>query len=203
MIKNEDPDRSDILRKRLDMIYRCSYPKHSSYKYYGGRGIKVCDEWIKDKESFYIWAKTHGYKKGLEIDRIDSDGNYEPLNCRWVTKVTNNRNKRNNVYYNINGESHTLKEWCEIKNIDYNMVEHRVYINKWNVEKAINTPSLKPRREYTIGNETKKLIDWVEIKGIKKTTFYQRLRYGYTPEEALSDNFKEISKIRRLNKTGL
>ena len=70
-------------------------PKNKAYKDYGGRGITLCDEWL-DVQNFYDWAMSNGYEenKGLSIDRIDNDGNYEPNNCRWTTRVIQNRNQR-------------------------------------------------------------------------------------------------------------
>ena len=71
-------------------------PKHKSYNDYGGRGITICDEWKNDFMSFYNWAILNGYEenKGLSIDRIDNDGNYEPSNCRWTTRTIQSRNQR-------------------------------------------------------------------------------------------------------------
>lgn len=67
---------------------RCTNPKAQNYKYYGGKGIKVCPKWEK-YITFRNWANANGYKKELVIDRINSNGNYEPTNCRWVTKSQN------------------------------------------------------------------------------------------------------------------
>ena len=67
------------------MKKRCYNPHDKYYKNYGGRNIKVCDEWRSDFSLFKKWADTNGYKQGLSIDRIDNDKNYEPGNCRWVT----------------------------------------------------------------------------------------------------------------------
>lgn len=82
---------------RSNMIHRCYNPKCSQYCSYGDRGITVCDEWLDEetgKDIFYNWAITHRYKEGLTIDRIDVNGNYEPNNCRWVTKLEQCWNKR-------------------------------------------------------------------------------------------------------------
>ena len=75
------------------MRRRCTDPNSKSYRDYGGRGISFCDEWL-DYQTFHDWAVTNGYGPGLEIDRINNDGNYHPDNCRFVTKAENCKNKR-------------------------------------------------------------------------------------------------------------
>ena len=74
---------------------RCNRPTATSYKYYGGRGISVCEEWENDFAAFRNWALANGYQEGLSIDRIDVNGNYCPENCRWITMSEQQRNKRN------------------------------------------------------------------------------------------------------------
>ena len=73
---------------------RCNRPTATSYQYYGGRGISVCDAWQHDFQAFRDWALAHGYREGLSIDRIDVNGNYCPENCRWITMAEQQRNKR-------------------------------------------------------------------------------------------------------------
>lgn len=78
-----------------NMNYRCYNAKSNNYKYYGSRGITVCDEWRNSVKAFYDWAMSNGYSDDLTLDRIDVNGNYEPSNCRWVTMKVQNNNKRN------------------------------------------------------------------------------------------------------------
>lgn len=115
---------------------RCYYNKNNRYKDYGKRGIKVCDEWLNDFQAFYDWAMSNGYNDSLTIDRIDVNGNYEPNNCRWATSKEQQRNKRNNKNYTINGETHCLSEWCEILKLNYNTVSTRLHRN-YTIEKAL------------------------------------------------------------------
>lgn len=96
---------------------RCNAPiTDRNYKWYAARGIKVCEEW-NDFNTFYEWAVNNGYDESLTIDRIDSNGDYEPSNCRWATFKQQANNKRNNHFVTINGETHTIIEWSEIKHI--------------------------------------------------------------------------------------
>ena len=98
---------NSIKKHKLYRVYwamreRCYNTKGKHYNRYGERGIRVCDEWLKDYSVFYNWAISNGYKDGLSIDRIDNNGNYEPSNCRWVTMAEQQRNKtqrKSKAYY--------------------------------------------------------------------------------------------------------
>ena len=122
-----------------DMIARCYNPNRKSYKSYGGRGISVCDEWRGENglRNFYDWSISNGYKEELTIDRIDVNGNYEPENCMWATREEQANNTRRNLYVSIDGETHTLSEWCKIKGLDYKKVYQRVHRLKWDYKKAL------------------------------------------------------------------
>jgi hypothetical protein len=123
--------------KRLYNIYTCMkqrcYNENDTfhYKYYGGRGIKVCDEWL-DKETGFVnflsWALSNGYKDNLTIDRIDVNGNYEPSNCRWATYLEQANNTRNKIILlEHNNEIHSLNYWSKKFNINHVTAWRRYY----------------------------------------------------------------------------
>lgn len=107
------------------MHQRCFNMNNRDYKYYGERGIIVCNEW-GIAEIFYRWAIENGYKEGLTIDRIDVNGNYEPSNCRWISRSEQARNKTNNVMITYEGETHCLNEWSRIKKISKDVLRYRL-----------------------------------------------------------------------------
>ena len=122
------------------MKERCLNPRNDHYKNYGGRGITICEEWLKSYIPFREWALDNGYTDKLTIDRIDVNGNYEPSNCRWVTAKEQALNKRNNIKITINNETRCLTEWCAIFKIPRNLVYKRI-LRKWDIMKALFTPS--------------------------------------------------------------
>ena len=101
----------------VNMKTRCYNPKSLSYKTYGARGITVCDEWNEHFEPFYEWSMENGWEEGLQIDRINNDGNYEPSNCRYVSSKVNCNNRSTTRKIEIDGITHSITEWCEIFNI--------------------------------------------------------------------------------------
>jgi len=99
------------------ILHRCYNDKNSAFKYYGGRGIKVCDSWRENIMNFYNWAVSSGWQAGLQVDRVDNDKDYCPENCRFVTPAENSRNKRNNRMILINGQTMCLKDWTTKLNL--------------------------------------------------------------------------------------
>lgn len=132
--------RSRIYKIFTGMKMRCYNKNEPEYDNYGGRGIKVCDEWL-DKEkgfaNFYDWSMNNGYSDQLTIDRIDNEGNYEPSNCRWTDRKTQQNNTRWNVRIEYNGEIRTLSEWSELTGINKKTIWNRIYRYGWSVERAL------------------------------------------------------------------
>ena len=106
-----------LFRRLADMKTRCYNKKSKSYKDYGGRGISICLKWRNETISFYNWAMANGYKKGLQIDRINNNGNYTPSNCRWITKREQSRNRRSNNWLEYNGKRMLITDWAKEFNI--------------------------------------------------------------------------------------
>ena len=123
------------------MKNRCSNPKVQSYKRYGGRGIKVCERW---QHSFENFLEDMGIAPiGASIDRIDVNGDYKPLNCRWASAKEQARNKTTTVMINYQGQDKPLIEWAEALNMNRDTLFCRVYRYNWPIKKALNTPVRK------------------------------------------------------------
>lgn len=119
------------------MKERCNNPNNPAYKNYGGRGIRICDEWLKDYKVFKKWAIENGYTDDLTIDRIDNNGNYEPNNCRWVSNKVQANNRRSNVLITYKGKTQNIKQWALELGINYKTLHRRLTVYKWSIEKAL------------------------------------------------------------------
>lgn len=104
---------------------RCYNEHNARYDRYGGRGIKICEEWKENFIAFHDWAISNGYTDDLTIDRIDNDADYCPDNCRWSTQKEQSRNRSTNIYITIGNSKRTLTEWCEIFDVDFSKIVAR------------------------------------------------------------------------------
>ena len=150
-----------------NMNNRCTYPSCDNYKYYGGRGIKVCKEWCRDNkygfENFRAFAYTMGYNDTKELDRIDTDGDYCPENCRFVSHKFNTNNQSNNVNITYGDQTFTAAQWGRLLGIDDARIRKRIS-EGWSEIDAITIPVLP---EGTVSNYKKK-------KGVKPVIFLNK-----------------------------
>lgn len=128
----------------IQMRQRCLNPNNPDYKYYGGRGITICETW----NTFDIFLLDMGEKpKEASLDRIDNNGNYCKLNCRWATKLEQARNRRDNLYVMFRGTSTSLSELSDLCGLAPKILRSRIFDSGWSVEKAISTPIYRTRKD--------------------------------------------------------
>ena len=177
------------------MKQRCSNPNNRKYPRYGARGIAVADEWL-DFKTFERWALANGYKKYLTLDRIDTDGNYEPGNCRWVTQSVQQNNRNNNRIISLEGKEYTLAELARRYELNPATLTQRLDNGmpvKEAVLKRINFDSIL----IEIKGETKPLVEWCEQFDLPYKTIYARIHRGWDSKEALTKpirkgNYKRV-----------
>lgn len=120
-----------------NMKHRCNDPNNIMYQHYGGRGIMVCKEWLDGFEHFMRWAQSTGYREGLSLERINVNGNYEPHNCKWITKTQQYLNRTDSHYLTAFGKTQTIKEWADECGIKYDTIERRINQYGWSAEDAV------------------------------------------------------------------
>jgi hypothetical protein len=123
----------------LGMKDRCFNSKTPAYKWYGLKGVIVCEEWKNDFMQFYNWAMANGYNDTLTIDRIDTNGNYEPNNCSWTTMIEQANNTTRNHFLTYNNETHTIMEWVRKTGLSRSAIRGRLK-RGWSIEKTLTTP---------------------------------------------------------------
>jgi hypothetical protein len=131
-----------------DMKNRCQNKRNIEYHRYGGRGISICDEWKDDVIAFFDWAMANGYREGLTLDRRDNEGNYDPSNCRWVDRKTQQNNRRNSIYITVNGVTLPCAEWARRTGIPKNTIRNRLIMG-WSAAEAVTRPVLKKQKRGT------------------------------------------------------
>lgn len=127
------------------MKKRCYNINNQNYKYYGGRGIKICNEWLDEENgllNFYNWAINNGYKENLSIDRINVNGNYEPDNCRWATPKVQANNRTSNRMITYNEKTYNVTQWAEKLNMKPRVLADRIR-RQWSIERAFLQPVRK------------------------------------------------------------
>lgn len=157
--QHQRPFKSERVPRRKERLYgvwknmrqRCRDKNKEHYDRYGGRGISVCSEW-NDYLIFREWAIKNGYKEGLTLDRIDTNGDYIPQNCRFVTwkEQQNNRTSNHKIY--ANGETHTIAEWSDITGISQRTIQSRIRYG-WDESMAVTERERRDKNGKWIGKK--------------------------------------------------
>lgn len=128
-----------------NMLQRCGNPNNTHYQYYGGRGVKVCARW----DSFPQFLSDMGLRPTNlhTIDRINTYGNYEPGNCRWITRREQSLNLRNNRRITVNGETLVISEWARRLKAHPSTICHRIDKMGWDGARAVTTPTGRGGRD--------------------------------------------------------
>lgn len=175
------------------MKSRCYNPQNKAYKHYGGRGIKICKDWLENGgEKFYKWALDNGYMKGLSIERIDVDGDYCPENCKWITMAEQTRNRTDSLIFEYNGEKKCLSEWCRVFGVEEMYIRAR--INKgMSFEDAMFTPKKEGH-----------ILEQCKERGVNYRTVLSRMRnQGMCLEEAMSKSVRPCNIAKRCREAGI
>lgn len=159
-------------KTRLYHIYksmkgRCYNENDKNYRFYGAKGVSVCEAWKTDYNVFKKWAETNGYAEDLTLDRIDFTRDYSPDNCRWVNRRTQSNNTRRNIFIVYKGRTKTLAEWQRELDFNYTAVAWRLR-KGWSFERAIATSVKSVKRQLTFKGETHGVKEWGNILGLNE-----------------------------------
>lgn len=179
----------------LGMKTRCTNPKSTDYESYGGRGIKVCDEWLNSFESFFSHIGPKPLGK-VSVDRIDNNGNYEPGNVRWATQSEQSSNQRKRKPFRLNyerrgriefeGQIYTLQQLADQFHIEKWIVKKRLYDLKWDLKRALTEPYDPTKRPYLYKEKYYSLAELSVETGINRVVLSKRLCQGMSVEDAVN-----------------
>lgn len=166
-------------------------------------GVKMCKEWHDSFEAFYEWSVANGYKEEklpngrnkYEIDRIDTYGDYEPSNCRWITFKEQMNNQTTNKHITYNGKTQTLAQWCEELGLNYGLVNHRLW-KGWSVDRAF-TESSDRQAYYEYNGEMLNINQIAERTGLTRTNVCNRIFRGWDMERLMTQPAKKSRRVAK------
>lgn len=169
------------------VIQRCTNKKAPGYKYYGGRGVTVCDRWRK---SFEMFRADMGARPSLAhtIDRIDNDGDYTPGNCRWATSHVQHRNRSDSIMITHDGETRCAADWAKIVGLHRDVIRSRLQ-RGWSDADALTVPSgarTANAKPIEFRGRTMLMVEWAREIGVSPATLSQRLKHGWPVDRALT-----------------
>ena len=167
----------------LQIKGRCLNPRNKRYKYYGGRGITICQEWIDSFPKFLEDIGKRPYPKAT-LDRIDVNKGYFKENCRWTDWVTQSQNRRSAHLLTYKGKTMSMRQWAEETGLPLKRIKQRILNYHWSVEKTLETPDGFKANSKLISyqGKTMKIIEWAKELNMKYATIKNRLRLGWTME---------------------
>lgn len=177
----------------IDMKARCLNPKSPAYGYYGRRGVNICPQWINDFKAFFGNVGLRPNQK-YSLDRINNNGNYEPGNVRWATRLDQANNTRYNRILIFNGKTQSMAQWSRELALSSNTILWRLN-HGWSIEKTLSMPPLPRKRFITYNGKTKIIKQWAAEFKINRHTFRSRLNLGWSIEKALITPIKKLSFI--------
>lgn len=182
------------------MIRRCYEKSHPSFKNYGLKGVKVCNEWLNDYQNFLTWSLENGYMPGLQIDK-DKYGNgmlYSPENCCWITRKENVGYKKSSVKFIVNGIEMNLNDVSKKVGLDRRLISIRIS-RGWSREKSISTPALKSLfvnfgafKNGLLIHKFKNLDEAVHLLGGDRKRYWRALTGRTTASTKTEFNFKYL-----------
>lgn len=143
------------------MIDRCYNENCKDYRWYGAKGVSIYEEWLRNPSLFEKWALSNGYKNNLTIDRKNSNKDYCPENCRWITGSNNSKYKSTTRLIEVDGETHTGREWADILDIGTNVIN--TMLRKFS-EEQVKEFIRKREKDKTIHPTSNQ--SWMKIYGI-------------------------------------
>lgn len=184
------------------LFTRCYNKNSKDYKYYGAKGITVCDSWsIKGGQGFWNFVNDMAPRPvGTTLDRINRNKGYSKDNCRWTTPLeqVNNRGIATSITYN--GETHTATEWEKIVDVSRETIYHRINYLGWSPEKTLTTPMKKAKRGKKIfldyHGKKVSLANISKITGVTKGTIQRKLKLGWTIDEIIKEPRTPWGKLK-------
>jgi len=184
-----------LRRAFINMKSICYNTNLPNYKYYGGKGIRICEEWLNDRDKFFEWALNNGYTDDKNIKRKDPNGNYDINNCRCVSKKTKieTKNSKPPVRIVINGVVKKLKELSEESGIPYDAIIQRYHAG-WDFNQLTSELLTNETKLITIRGMTHTVTEWAEISGLTRNIILNRMSWGWSNEELIEPKRFEHKK---------
>lgn len=182
---------TDTHRIWKGIVSRCTIPSATGYARYGAKGVSVCDRWSISYENF-LSDMGERPSKDYSVDRIDNTKGYSPENCRWATRLEQNRNTRSNRNITVDGITKCNSEWAESIGVHESLIRQRM-ARGWSAEDAVKTPKNSTdrgllsgtSRTITVNNETRTVSGWAHHLGVKPHTIKNKLAKGIDGVEAV------------------